>query len=293
MNLSSLTRLFNQNLQKFLVITLVGFYIFAGGAPPVRAGAPIPIVDSLGAATPATKFSVFGTFGHIIGPQFRGPKFTLTQPTTITEIGGFLNNCRSFFLGIPQCPTTLPFVVQIRPALDGEPDVTVLATFELSHDNDPFIVSYESVVPNLLLPTGTYFALFGPQANDEGFLLAGANNPFEYRAGIVELGLFIPPPHISLTEHVLTEQQIAAVRILAERNVFVDGCDSGVPDMVLPGGSTISDLISECAVSATNRGRFVSCSAHVTNNLRRTGTITAQQKSAIQRCNEQDHTNHG
>lgn len=263
----------------FIAPLLVSLCMFAG-LRPLRAGTTISIVDTLGDATPATQFSVGGTSGSIIGPVFLGPKFTLTQPTTLTEIGGFLNNCRSFFLGVPQCPKTLPFVLQIRPTINGFLDPsTILGSFVMSHDDNPFIVSYESVALNFTLPPGTYFAVFGPQSDDQGFLLAGASNPFEYRAGVVDIGVFIPPIGGSFRP-----QEFAAVRILGERNVFIGACDSGVPDLTLPGGSTISDLIAECSDSATNHGRFVSCVSHVTNDLRSAGTITPQQKSAIQRC---------
>src|SRR5207249_6246035 len=62
---------------------------------------------SLGAATPTTQFSVFGAGGSsVLSFQFVGPEFVLTQPTTIMEIGGFLNNCKSFVAGVPQCPGT-------------------------------------------------------------------------------------------------------------------------------------------------------------------------------------------
>lgn len=287
MNVYSLKRFFNKKLRHFCLVTLIVGLCISASAGPVFANATVSIVDSLGVATPDTQFSVGGTSGNIIGPHFRGPKFTLTQPTTITEIGGFLNNCMSFILGVPQCPTTRPFIVEIRPSTDEDsPDrSTVLASFVLSHDDNPFIVSYESVAINLSLPPGTYFALFGPQGNDEGFLLAGASIPFEYRAGLIDIGVFVPRIGLSFPE-----RAFAAVRILGKRSVFIDGCDSGVPDLVLPGGSTISELITECAESATNGGRFVSCVSHVTNELKRVRTITAQQKSAIQRCAAQADT---
>ena len=43
--------------------------------------------------------------------------------------------------------------------------------------------------------------------------------------------------------------------------VVVNGCNSGVDNLVLPDGCTISDLIAECAGSASNHGNFVSCVA--------------------------------
>jgi hypothetical protein len=122
-----------------------------------------------------------------------GPEIILTQPTTITEIGGFLNNCGSIDRGSPQCPGTLPFTVQIRRSTNGIPDpATVLASFALSHDDDPLVVSYESVAPNLTLEAGSYFALFASQGSDAGFLLDNAIDPFNYQAGATTFGFFNP-----------------------------------------------------------------------------------------------------
>ena len=66
--------------------------------------------------------------------------------------------------------------------------------------------------------------------------------------------------------------------------VVIDGCDSGVDNTLLPGGGTISDLISACANGASTHGQFVSCISHVTDDLNKAGTITGQQKSALQSC---------
>lgn len=66
--------------------------------------------------------------------------------------------------------------------------------------------------------------------------------------------------------------------------VIIDGCDSGVANTLFPTGCTISDLIMQCADGVNNHGEFVSCVAHLTNNLKRAGTITGQQKGAIQSC---------
>jgi hypothetical protein len=155
---------------------------------------PLALVDALGAATPTVRFSVFGSGGQaIFSSQLVGPEFVLTQPTTITEIGAFLNNCEHIEAGVPHCPGTLPFTVQIRPSTNGIPDATrVLASFALSHDDDPLVISYESVGPNLTLGPGRYFALFAPQANDVGFLMANASAPFNYLAGLITLGFFNP-----------------------------------------------------------------------------------------------------
>lgn len=172
----------------------------------------VSILDALGAATPTTQFSVFGAGGSsVLSFQFVGPEFVLTQPTTIMEIGGFLNNCKSFVGGVPQCPGTLPFVVQIRPSTNGVPDAsTVLASFTLSHDNDPFVISLESVAINLTLGPGSYFALFAPQGSDEGFLLGNASAPFNYQAGLITKGFFNPTTGASSVE----ANSGGAVRIL-------------------------------------------------------------------------------
>ena len=66
--------------------------------------------------------------------------------------------------------------------------------------------------------------------------------------------------------------------------VIIDGCDTGVTDQGLDGGSTISDKIAECAAGAGNHGQFTSCVAHLTNDLKRAGIITGQEKGAIESC---------
>jgi hypothetical protein len=66
--------------------------------------------------------------------------------------------------------------------------------------------------------------------------------------------------------------------------VVIDDCNSGVPNTLFPSGCTISDLIAACAEGASNHGQFVSCVSHVTNDLKKTGIITGQQKGAIQSC---------
>lgn len=186
-----------------------------GRTADVDGTSTVSLLDALGAATPATRFSVFGSGGStIISYQFAGPEFTLTQPTMITEIGGFVNNCGDIVAGSPQCPGTLPFIVQIRPSRNGIPDAaTVLASFALSHDDDPLVVSYESVAPDLTLGPGRYFALFAPQGSDAGFLLASATDPFNYQAGSITLGFFDPGTGTSSAE----AGAVGAVRILGAR----------------------------------------------------------------------------
>jgi hypothetical protein len=66
--------------------------------------------------------------------------------------------------------------------------------------------------------------------------------------------------------------------------VVIDGCDSEVPNTVFPSGCTIADLIAACAEGASNHGQFVSCVSHMTKDLKKAGTLTGQQKGAIQSC---------
>ena len=69
-----------------------------------------------------------------------------------------------------------------------------------------------------------------------------------------------------------------------DATVIIDGCNSGAPNTTFPTGCRISDQINDCAVGAGNHGEFVSCVAHLTDSLKANGTITTQQKGAIQSC---------
>jgi parallel beta-helix repeat protein len=66
--------------------------------------------------------------------------------------------------------------------------------------------------------------------------------------------------------------------------VVIGSCNSGVSNTLFSNGCTISDLIAGCAQGPTNHGKFVSCVAHLTNDLKGAGTITGGQKGAIQSC---------
>ena len=66
--------------------------------------------------------------------------------------------------------------------------------------------------------------------------------------------------------------------------VVIAGCDSGVPNSLLPGGCTIADRIEECAGSAPNHRRFVKCVARILNEIKRARLITGLQAKAIHRC---------
>jgi hypothetical protein len=66
--------------------------------------------------------------------------------------------------------------------------------------------------------------------------------------------------------------------------VVIDGCDSGVENHLLENGCTISDLVMQCAAGASNHDEFVSCVAHMTNELKKDKTINGREKGFIDSC---------
>jgi hypothetical protein len=66
--------------------------------------------------------------------------------------------------------------------------------------------------------------------------------------------------------------------------VVIDGCDTRVENQLSEDGCTLFDLITQCAGGAVNHGEFVSCVAHLTNDLKRDGMITGKEKGKIQKC---------
>ncbi len=155
---------------------------------------PIRLVDTLGSASASTVFSVFGSGGLTISDgQSAGPRFSINEPTVLTEIGAFVNNCRAITAGVPECPNTQPITVQLRRSVEGRPDPSsVIASFTLSHDEDPLRVAFESVSIHERLMPGTYFVMFSAQPGDAGLLLGSALIPFQYTALSTVVG-FLPP----------------------------------------------------------------------------------------------------
>jgi hypothetical protein len=188
-------------LLTILFILIFGLSVFG------QAVSNITILNSLGTATPSTKFSDSGSGAFVAYGQpnydFIGPEFTLANTTVITEIGAFLNFCTD----VPQCGTSLPSTVQIRRSVNGVPDSTsVLATFLLSQDNDPRIYSFESAQPNLILEAGSYFALIAPQAGRTVDILGNAESG-GYKPNTVNLGFL-------RADRSVVSPQPAAFRIL-------------------------------------------------------------------------------
>ena len=172
------------------------------------------LVDTLGAATPATEFELAGSGGQALSSyQQVGPMFVVTQPTLITEIGAFMTYCELLY-GVTECPSTLPIVVRIRPAADGQPDLSkVLGTYVFPTPRHPEVNAYEAVHPNLSLKPGTYFAIFGAQDDGSAGLLSGATIPFDYQAGVTRLAFVFSDGRTGTSELSL------AVRVLGKRGM--------------------------------------------------------------------------
>jgi hypothetical protein len=180
------------------------------------------IVDALNGLDPRFRTTTCCPSGLSITPeQWVGPRFTLPGPTRITEIGGFI--------GFSQ--NSSPLTVNIRPQINGAPDISsTLGTFTLSQ-NFPFIANsagYESVSPNLSLETGTYYAMFESyQATAQGGLLIDIQ---EHPSGISYIAGSVPGGKIQPLDG-LTESGFGpmAVRILGEVPGTVP-----LPDMLWP-----------------------------------------------------------
>jgi len=235
---------------------LLVMVVLVGGAFPSSGNAAdtFAIVDTLGSASTSSTFSLFGSGGTgVSASQLIGPRFTLTAPTVITEVGAFTNNCRAVVAGIPQCPGTRPFNIQIRPARGGGPDPSrVIATIVLSHDDDPLVVSYESAAPQIVLSEGTYFALIVPEGDDEGFLLGSASDPFDYRADLATFGFLD-----STSGQAFSFDGFGAVRILGRAQTVAEQlADLGVAVDGVGPGTSLADKIADAqaALSAGESG---------------------------------------
>jgi hypothetical protein len=193
-----------------LALALSGQMLAA--SPAFANNATDTIVDTLGVATPSTRFQLAGAGGQALSSyQQVGPQFVLSHRTKITEIGAFITYCE-LLAGVTECPSIRPVVVQIRPALNGQPDLTkVLGTYVLSTRHSPKVYSYESVHPDLWLKPGTYFAIFKVRGDGSAGLLSTASTPFTYQAGMASLGFIFQPDG-----RTGTSQLSLAVRVLGK-----------------------------------------------------------------------------
>jgi hypothetical protein len=66
--------------------------------------------------------------------------------------------------------------------------------------------------------------------------------------------------------------------------VVLDGCDTGVANVAVTPGCYLTDRIADCAAQAADHDEFVSCVAHLTNELRKGDVLSNREKSRIQSC---------
>ena len=67
--------------------------------------------------------------------------------------------------------------------------------------------------------------------------------------------------------------------------VVINGCDTGVANVAVEDGCTLSDLINdECLEGAAQPGKLASCVAHLASELKKDGVITGAQQGALQSC---------
>jgi hypothetical protein len=82
----------------------------------------------------------------------------------------------------------------------------------------------------------------------------------------------------------IPDDEDACLNSNLSQTVTIDSCDSGVDNVLFDDGCTISDLIYQCANNASNHGQFTSGVSHITNYLKKDGTISSDAKGAIQGC---------
>lgn len=68
-----------------------------------------------------------------------------------------------------------------------------------------------------------------------------------------------------------------------DSEVSIGSCNTGVANLII-GGCSIIDSINECSDTARNHGQFVSCIAHMTNQLKGNSLISGREKGEIQSC---------
>jgi hypothetical protein len=71
-------------------------------------------------------------------------------------------------------------------------------------------------------------------------------------------------------------------------DLVVGACTISGLDTILPTGCSLTELLTDefadCAATAKNHGKYVSCVSHATNALKKQKFITGAQKGKIQSC---------
>ena len=186
---------------------------------------------------------------------------------------------------------------------DDSIDIDLRGTFVLNgaivqvDNNDAYQLQYRDpdgvyhdwwLVPSVCcsgLMTRTNLSL--PPVTATGLRIFGVDNLSDQAYSVSEIQVFSNAPDSDSDGIADNEDDCPNSDLSA--TVVIDGCNSGVLNTLFPNGCTISDLIAACAESARNHGRFVRCVSHMTNKLKKAGTIAAQQKGAIRSCAAQAH----
>ena len=121
--------------------------------------------------------------------------------------------------------------------------------------------------------------------NDDGVVIMTVI--FDDGAGGSDQALVLAEPILDSDGDGIPDDEDACPTSDLSATVVIDGCDSGVENLLDEGGCTISDLIEEIAAGATNHGQFVSGVAQLANDLKKAGVITGQEKGALQSCASQ------
>jgi hypothetical protein len=201
-----------------LMVTMIAGASSAQQQQVVSADASPPqntiVLDAIGNLLTSTRFKQPGSSGAPLDEHnSEGPEFILTEATTLTEIGAYVESCYGKYRGkyLEECDPLPSIVVNIHPQLNGKPDVaTVIASYTLSNDNDRTLISYESVKLKLSLQPGTYYAIFN-NPSSSGILLAGASHPHLYRCRSINMAYIRKDPDV-----IFTSRQYLAVRLLKE-----------------------------------------------------------------------------
>jgi len=66
--------------------------------------------------------------------------------------------------------------------------------------------------------------------------------------------------------------------------VSIGGCDTGAPNVPLPGGGTLSDLVDACTESSGSKRAFKRCISDIGRALHRLGLLTGEELGGLQHC---------
>lgn len=244
---------------RVLLVVAAATAILVGFAAAARGNATTSVIDTIGTVPLDTHFSVWASGGASITPtRGSGVTFTVTEPVKLTEVGAFVNNCGEFAAGVANCPDRQPFVIEFRVVYENMFLSTLpTATVTLSDDGDPYLISYESAHPNLILgpsPQGPikYAAVIRPQGDNTGWVLGSATSPFEYQSAATEVGIL--DPEAGLGSYLST--QYVGTRILAETPNLREQTAyllEVVRSFGLGPGTSLTDKLNE-AISALDSG---------------------------------------